>query len=1101
MHRTYFARIILFLALFISLSLGETIATQPAGWTNGSGGTINTLSELRWLSETPLAWDEDWALGAHIDASDTETWNDSKGFSPIGNTDTVFSGSFDGQHHIISSLFFNRPGQSSGTGLIGRMDNGQISNIGLENVEFTSDGNTGAIVGFALNSSIINSYSTGTIITRLGNAGGIAGHFEGSISQCHAMVNLDGESIIGGLIGTAFQGGLQVTQSYSDGIVKGFSKIGGLVGEIDNTHGINSLTNSFSSTQVLTDFTDPSSKPLAGGIIGIHKYSYDVQQELPVFNDNYAIGKVTDNFDVPIGAFAGRLENARSESNYFDSVTTTLSVGIDSVDLDHEFDPDTVPQVAYGLHTDDFAESRNFPGWDFTHTWEINVVTEIDPNPRPYLKWMRITKYFPQEGGTIENSIIVNGTRYFSHATNPGFPTKPVTAIPFEGYRFSHWDYNGTSPLDSTPTITFESARDLNVRAFFKILTFDIQVSVLDSGGSLSGTLNQTVEYNQSLSPITYTLEEGFHFSHWQSSTGDTVSLQDTLTLDNITENLSISAVFLPNRYEVYFSVKDTGGSIEGDTLQNINHNNTSTPVIAKPNIGFEFSHWQNSNDSILSQKDTLSLSNIIKPESVFAVFHTQSFNITFNSSENGSLEGPREQVIFYDQPSTKIMAIPDSGFHFSHWIHTNSQDEFSTANPLVIPDVQMNYSLSPVFEPIPTFSITVEPHQNATIRGASQTVFLGQRSDSITIEPHSGFQFLEWRNLEDSLVSTDNPLIIDSIQRDYSLKAIVVDTARQKLIFQTSTGGHLLGDTIQYVGYNTIGTSITAVPDSGFHFAHWQNANGDSLFASNPLLIEEKMSDSIVIASFQKNTEQLNKPHLVRFKTSKGGSLIGDTLQWVENNKETQLIIARPDYGYEFLSWQTSSRTNFSTSDSLVIPNVLDSNSYTAIFAPLTFSITGTSTGSRVLSIPHPELSFGDSLEITLTPLKHHYIDYLKQNELDITDQLIENEGTFKYSTFVVEDLHFIAVFKAKVNAPIISNESNWIEVTLNSNHKILKIVSTISSTLKMYNVSGKPITSHSLKTNKEWTINYKGWKTGSYFIAIENEYGLTVRPIHIGE
>jgi hypothetical protein len=71
------------LFLFNITVFSQTSAQQPSGWKDGNGGSIRTLAELSWLSETPAAWDEDWKLTTDIDATETKTWNFRRGFNPI----------------------------------------------------------------------------------------------------------------------------------------------------------------------------------------------------------------------------------------------------------------------------------------------------------------------------------------------------------------------------------------------------------------------------------------------------------------------------------------------------------------------------------------------------------------------------------------------------------------------------------------------------------------------------------------------------------------------------------------------------------------------------------------------------------------------------------------------------------------------------------------------------------------------------------------------------------------------------------------------------------------------------------------------------------
>ena len=76
-----------FILLVIPFGLyAETAVTKPDGdGTAENPYKIENLENLRWLSENEDDWDKHFAQTANIDATETDIWNDGKGFSPIGN--------------------------------------------------------------------------------------------------------------------------------------------------------------------------------------------------------------------------------------------------------------------------------------------------------------------------------------------------------------------------------------------------------------------------------------------------------------------------------------------------------------------------------------------------------------------------------------------------------------------------------------------------------------------------------------------------------------------------------------------------------------------------------------------------------------------------------------------------------------------------------------------------------------------------------------------------------------------------------------------------------------------------------------------------------
>ncbi len=198
---------------------------------DGSSGTpyqIATLGQLLRLSETP----SDWAAGkyfeltADIDASATSTWDGGLGFSPIGNSGTPFSGSFDGKGYIITGLSVIRPSEQY-VGLFGYLG-GSVQRVGLETLSVSGIGDVGGLVGFNDGGTVSSCYATGSV-SGSAQVGGLVGYnVSGTVSSCYATGTVSGLYSIGGLIG--YSDGGTVSSCYATGSVTGDSQVGGLVG-------------------------------------------------------------------------------------------------------------------------------------------------------------------------------------------------------------------------------------------------------------------------------------------------------------------------------------------------------------------------------------------------------------------------------------------------------------------------------------------------------------------------------------------------------------------------------------------------------------------------------------------------------------------------------------------------------------------------------------------------------------------------------------------------------------------------------------------------------------------------------------------------------
>ena len=176
-------------------------------------------------------------------------------WTPIGTYSDPFTGTFDGNGHVISNFKVSNykvTGDTKYAGLFGR-NKGTIENLGVENFTVdvsSSSGSTfaGGLVG-ANNGIIKNCYVAGNVTTtssfRFAYAGGLTGcnDYDGTITNCYATGSVTATSIAerayaGGLVGHLNADGA-ITNCYATSNVsaayKGTSSsydayVGGLVG-------------------------------------------------------------------------------------------------------------------------------------------------------------------------------------------------------------------------------------------------------------------------------------------------------------------------------------------------------------------------------------------------------------------------------------------------------------------------------------------------------------------------------------------------------------------------------------------------------------------------------------------------------------------------------------------------------------------------------------------------------------------------------------------------------------------------------------------------------------------------------------------------------
>ena len=218
---------------------------------DGSSGTPYQIVNVYGLEGIGTMPSSKYVLANAIDASGTVSWNGGAGFIPIGNSQSPFTGSLNGDGFAISNLTINSAAAYVGLfGMIG--SGGSVQNLGIGNISLTSTGWTGsggdyAHVGALAGTNqgtISNSYATGnlTSLSRDDTApdtGGTSGN-ERWLDQSILCKRQDhreqpgGDSLyLGGLVGWN-RIGSSITQSYATGIVTNNAgsnaEVGGLIG-------------------------------------------------------------------------------------------------------------------------------------------------------------------------------------------------------------------------------------------------------------------------------------------------------------------------------------------------------------------------------------------------------------------------------------------------------------------------------------------------------------------------------------------------------------------------------------------------------------------------------------------------------------------------------------------------------------------------------------------------------------------------------------------------------------------------------------------------------------------------------------------------------
>ncbi|MHC4460526.1 MAG: GLUG motif-containing protein [Planctomycetota bacterium] len=325
---------------------GELI-TNPSTFWHGNGTLadpylVYTPQEFNTIGLVPCAWDKCFKLMADINMSGIPPAQ----YNIIGKGyDFEFTGTFDGNNHLISNFSCSNTKERF-IGMFGYVrGDANIMNLALIEPDVDGGDNSpvGALVGFFIsgnidNCSVVNGYVRG--FSRVGGlVGNIDSFFEyATISNCYTTCSVEGTgNSIGGLVGYIDNGA--VSRSFSAASVTGQEGIGGLVGA---NHG--TISNSYATGSITA--TDR----YGGGLAG---YNFAGLGEGYISN-SYSTGRVTGRYS---GGFVAN--SSIPTSNCFWDKETSGKSSSDGGET--------------GLMTEQMQTESTFTdaGWDLVNIWDI----------------------------------------------------------------------------------------------------------------------------------------------------------------------------------------------------------------------------------------------------------------------------------------------------------------------------------------------------------------------------------------------------------------------------------------------------------------------------------------------------------------------------------------------------------------------------------------------------------------------------------------------------------------------------------------------------------------------------------------------------------
>ena len=303
--------------------------------------------------------DGKYILMNDIDLSSYSNWDPIGEFDVDAGTVEGFTGVLDGNGYVISNLLFNNSGNVPGSGLFIAIGNaadmiydGEVRNLGLENVDITGIAITGALAGHSAG-TISNCYVTGEVTSyQPYYCGALVGQITGgTITDCFSTADVfafDYCYYAGGLVGSLEEGST-MSNCYATGDVTGVYIAGGLIGALaDNSN----ISNSYATGDVTGG---AASNGGLSGFVG----------NVATISNCYATGNVAASSGGAGGLVGVSEHNCLVENSFWNTETTGQSVAVGDNQGGTESNN-------MGLTTAEMQDPANWQGWD-TSIWDFST--------------------------------------------------------------------------------------------------------------------------------------------------------------------------------------------------------------------------------------------------------------------------------------------------------------------------------------------------------------------------------------------------------------------------------------------------------------------------------------------------------------------------------------------------------------------------------------------------------------------------------------------------------------------------------------------------------------------------------------------------------
>ena len=476
--------------------------------------------------------------------------------------------------------------------------------------------------------------------------------------------------------------------------------------------------------------------------------------------------------------------------------TFTAYFGMIDYTITTSVDPEDAGTVTEGgiYHYGDTLTLEAVPNDGYAFEMWYDSITD---NPRDIVVTQdsNFVALFSRLQYTIETQVVPEGSGFVTGAgVYPYGDTIQLEATPNLGYEFMTWD-DGISDNPRTIIIT---------ESHVYTATFGLRQCVVNTeaqpaeGGTVIG--GGTYSYGDTILLVAQN-NTGFYFKAWDDDNTD--NPRQIIVEDDVT----YTAIFSPFQYEITTGCEPAeGGSVEGGGIYNYGE---TAVIYARPFNNYSFVCWS---DGIVSNPRYITVTQDATYKAFFNYNGTpeHAVKVIPNNPDWGTVAG---EGSYPEGSIVEISATPTDSTRFVSW------DDGNTDNPRLV-TVTQTIVLIAIFEPLPTYTITVRSISEAMGVVYGSGTYPANMTVSIGAIPAQGFYFTGWQDGD-----MNNPRTI-TVTEDAEYMAYFSQTPAETYtvtVYYDEDQGLILG-----AGTYSAGSTATlvAIPADGFMFAKWSDGS-----------------------------------------------------------------------------------------------------------------------------------------------------------------------------------------------------------------------------------------------------------------------------------